>query len=59
MKLAWRADAPRRPGIRRSSAMLDWSYALIDEREREVLRQLSVFVGGFGLDEARRSRGRQ
>jgi hypothetical protein len=33
--------------------MLDWSYASIDERERDLLRQLSVFVGGFGLDEVR------
>jgi predicted ATPase/DNA-binding XRE family transcriptional regulator len=31
-------------------AMLDWSYDLLDEREQRVLRNLSVFVGGFTLE---------
>ena len=53
MKLAWRGRRTAPPRHQTLNAMLDWSYALIDEREREVLRQLSVFVGGFGLDEAR------
>lgn len=53
MKLAWRGRRTAPPRHQTLTAMLDWSYALIDERERDVLRQLSVFVGGFGLDEAR------
>ena len=32
--------------------MLDWSYALINEPERQLLRQLSVFVGPFALEDA-------
>jgi len=33
-------------------AMVAWSYDLLDERERRVLRQLSVFVNGFDLKAA-------
>ena len=31
-------------------AMVAWSYDLLSEPEREVLRRLTVFVGGFDLD---------
>ncbi len=30
--------------------MLDWSYELLPEAERLLLRRLAVFVGGFTLE---------
>jgi predicted ATPase/DNA-binding SARP family transcriptional activator len=30
-------------------ALIDWSYALLNDRERAVFRQLGVFVNGFSL----------
>ncbi|MFJ9319433.1 AfsR/SARP family transcriptional regulator [Streptomyces globisporus] len=36
-------------------AVLDWSYTLLDEDERLVLTELSLYVGGCSLDEARRA----
>jgi predicted ATPase len=33
-------------------ATVDWSYSLLGETERAVLRRLSVFAGGFGLEAA-------
>lgn len=33
-------------------ASLDWSYRLLDERERLLLRRLSVFSGGFSTSAA-------
>jgi predicted ATPase/DNA-binding SARP family transcriptional activator len=33
-------------------ATLDWSYALLSEPERLLLRRLSVFVGGWSLEAA-------
>lgn len=41
-----RTSLPRHRTLR---ASIDWSYALLDPRERSVLHQLSVFVGGFTL----------
>jgi predicted ATPase/DNA-binding winged helix-turn-helix (wHTH) protein len=35
------------------SATLDWSYNLLTDRERMVLRQLSIFFGIFTLEAAR------
>jgi len=33
-------------------ALIDWSYDLLDDKERVVLRRLSVFSGGCDLDAA-------
>ena len=41
-------DVPERQ--RTLWAAIDWSYGLLDEPERCLLRRLSVFAGGFGLD---------
>ena len=40
--------APSRQQTLRTT--LDWSYELLTETERELFRQLSVFVGGFTLE---------
>jgi predicted ATPase/DNA-binding SARP family transcriptional activator len=43
----WRRVAvPRHQTLR---AAMDWSYELLSNREKEVLRRLSVFAGGFTL----------
>jgi predicted ATPase/DNA-binding winged helix-turn-helix (wHTH) protein len=42
-----RRTAPRRHQTLR--ATLDWSYQLLSEPERAVLRRLSIFAGGFTL----------
>jgi non-specific serine/threonine protein kinase len=41
---------PQRQQTLRST--FDWSYALLDEAERVVLRRLSIFAGGFTLEAA-------
>lgn len=44
-----------RPGLERQrtlSAALDWSYQLLSERERAVLRRLSTLGGDFDLERA-------
>jgi non-specific serine/threonine protein kinase len=41
-----RTAAPRQRTLR---AAMDWSHALIEERERVLFRRLSVFVGGFTI----------
>jgi predicted ATPase/transcriptional regulator with XRE-family HTH domain len=40
---------PRQQTLR---ALLDWSYDLLDERERALMRRLGVFVNGFTLEGA-------
>ncbi len=44
---AGRRTAPTRQQTLRGA--IDWSYSLLDEAERAVLRRLSVFAGGFDL----------
>jgi predicted ATPase/DNA-binding winged helix-turn-helix (wHTH) protein len=45
----WRTGPERQ---RTLAATLDWSYALLDEREAAILRAVSVFAGAFDLDGA-------
>jgi predicted ATPase/DNA-binding winged helix-turn-helix (wHTH) protein len=44
-----RTALPRHQTLR---ATLDWSYGLLGEIERTVLRRLAIFAGGFTLDAA-------
>jgi predicted ATPase/class 3 adenylate cyclase len=44
-----RTALPRQQTLR---ALIDWSYDLLSEPERALLRQLSVFVGGWAFDAA-------
>jgi predicted ATPase/class 3 adenylate cyclase len=44
-----RAALPRQKTMR---ALIDWSYDLLEERERHALQCLSVFSGGFTADAA-------
>ncbi|MBL6076960.1 winged helix-turn-helix domain-containing protein [Belnapia sp. T18] len=45
-----RTALPRQQTLR---ATLDWSYRLLPEAERQLLRRLGVMAGGFGLAAAR------
>ncbi len=49
-----RTALPRQQTLR---ATLDWSHELLASREREVLRRLAVFAGGFTLEAAARVAG--
>jgi len=40
------------PRQRTLYALIDWSYELLSDQERSVLRQLSVFAGGWTLEAA-------
>jgi DNA-binding winged helix-turn-helix (wHTH) protein len=44
-----RSGPPRHRTLR---AALDWSYDVLSEPERAVLRRLAIFMGGFTLDAA-------
>jgi predicted ATPase len=53
LSLLWvghRTAAPRQQTLK---ATLDWSYGLLFEPERQVLRQLAIFIGSFTLEAAR------
>ena len=40
---------PRQQTLR---ATIDWSYELLSEAERDLLRRLGIFPAGFGLEAA-------
>jgi predicted ATPase/DNA-binding XRE family transcriptional regulator len=42
-----RLDSPRHQTLR---AAIDWSYALLNDRERRLLERLSVFAGGWSVE---------
>ena len=44
-----RTALPRQQTLR---ALMDWSYNLLSETERALLRRLSVFAGGWTLEAA-------
>jgi predicted ATPase/DNA-binding winged helix-turn-helix (wHTH) protein len=50
LRLSGRRAGPERQ--RTLAATLDWSYALLDDREAAVLRAIAAFAGGFDLDGA-------
>jgi predicted ATPase/DNA-binding winged helix-turn-helix (wHTH) protein len=51
-RLLWYGRRTASPRHQTLSAMLDWSYNLLPESERAILRSLSVFAGAFSLDAA-------
>lgn len=52
LTLQWTGSRTAQPRHRTLQATLDWSYELLSELERVVLRRLAVFVGHFTLDAA-------
>jgi predicted ATPase len=53
LSLLWQGQRTAPPRQQTLKATLDWSYGLLSETERQVLRQLAVFVGDFTLEAAR------
>jgi predicted ATPase/DNA-binding winged helix-turn-helix (wHTH) protein len=51
-RLLWRGRRTALPRHQTLNAMLDWSYNLLSEPERAILRGLSVFVGAFSFEAA-------
>jgi predicted ATPase len=51
-RLLVRGDRTAVPRQQTLQALIDWSYDLLTERERAVLRRLSVFAGGWTLEAA-------
>src|SRR5437660_492017 len=47
-----RTALPRQQTLR---SLIDWSYDLLNEREKELLCRLSVFAGGWTLEAAERA----
>ena len=51
-ELLWQGKRTALPRHKTLSATLDWSYDLLSQGERVILRRLAVFVGGFTLEAA-------
>jgi predicted ATPase/class 3 adenylate cyclase len=51
-RLLTAGDRTALPRQRTLRALIDWSYDLLDDRERAVLRRLAVFAGGWTVDAA-------
>lgn len=52
LTLLWHGLRTAPPRQQTLQATLDWSYSLLSDMERAVLRRLAVFVGHFTLDAA-------
>jgi predicted ATPase/DNA-binding winged helix-turn-helix (wHTH) protein len=52
LMLLWLGTRTASPRQKTLQATLDWSFGLLSEAERVVLRRLAVFVGHFTLDAA-------
>ncbi|WP_133707873.1 ATP-binding protein [Rhizobium sp. BK313] len=52
LTLLWLGSRTAPPRQQTLQAMLDWSFGLLTELERAVLRRLAIFVGHFTLDAA-------
>src|SRR5713101_4074055 len=52
LTLLWLGQRTAPPRQKTLQATLDWSYGLLSELERVVLRRLAVFVGHFTIDAA-------
>ncbi len=52
LTLLWHGSRTAPPRQKTLQATLDWSYELLSDLERVVLRRLAVFVGHFTLDAA-------
>jgi len=52
LNLLWQGQRTAPPRQKTLQATLDWSYELLSEHERLVLRRLAVFAGHFTIDAA-------
>ena len=52
LTLLWAGPRTATPRQKTLQATLDWSFGLLSDVERQVLRRLAVFVGHFTLDAA-------
>ncbi|MGE0006278.1 MAG: winged helix-turn-helix domain-containing protein [Parvibaculaceae bacterium] len=52
LTLSWRGQRAAPPRQKTLQATLDWSYWLLSDFERLVLRRLAVFVGHFSIEAA-------